>query len=359
MTAESVAQQTLRFSTSDEAESQLREMQKDLRFTVHEFTVEICVSKLRSDSHDFRIPEYQREIVWTDVQKSKFIESVLLGLPVPFIFGVAEEEHEDRIAIIDGRQRLASLDWFLANKFPLTNLEKLDQLEGYYFKDLSPLQQRRFKNRSIRMVALDGADSSTQFDMFERLNTTGKHPTRAEIRRGAFPGPFTDLVIELAQDSAFVGLTPMNERATQQREREELVLRLLCYANRYQDFQHSVKGFLDGYMKSENEAARKDPSTLDRHRAEFESVCLFAQQNLPGGDFARGTRNQTPRVRFEALAVGIALALRVRRDLKDVDMSWMDDPAFEELTRTDASNSRPKLVGRIEYARDRILAAAA
>jgi hypothetical protein len=358
MTTKLEAQQSLKFSTPDEAESQLRGMQKDLRFTVHEFTVEICVAKLRSESEDFRIPEYQREIVWNDNQKSKFIESVLLGLPVPFIFGVAEEQHEDRIAIIDGRQRLASLDLFLSGGFPLTNLEKLDQLEGYYFADLSPLQQRRFKNRSVRMVVLDGADSSTQFDMFERLNTTGKHPTRAEIRRGAFPGPFTELVIELARDAKFTTLTPMNERSVQQREREELVLRLFCYANRYQEFQHSVKAFLDSYMKSQNEAAASNVSILARHKAEFDSVCSFAQQNLPGGDFARGNRNQTPRVRFEALAVGIALALRIKPDLKHADMKWAESPEFEEFTRTDASNSRPKVVGRIEYARDHIVASA-
>jgi hypothetical protein len=359
MTTNTNSQQSLKFSTSDEAENQLRAMQKDLRFTVHEFTVEICVSKLRSESHDFRIPEYQREIVWNDNQKSKFIESVLLGLPVPFIFGVAEEQFEDRIAIIDGRQRLASLDLFLSNDFPLTNLEKLDLLEGYYFTDLSPLQQRRFKNRSIRMVVLDGADSSTQFDMFERLNTTGKIPTRAEIRRGAFPGPFTDLVIELAGDPTFIALTPMNERSVQQREREELVLRLFCYANRYQEFQHSVKAFLDSYMKLQNETAKSNPAVLADHKAEFQRVCAFAKQNLPGGDFARGSRNQTPRVRFEALAVGIALSLRIKPELTRVDMGWAERPKFEELTRTDASNSRPKVVGRIEYARDQILTSAA
>jgi len=346
-------QTTLKFFSTVDAEKQLRELQKDLRFTVHEPTVELCVQKLKTE--DYRIPEYQRKLTWDESRMSKFIESMLIGLPIPFIFGVAEESHDDKIAIIDGRQRLGTLQLFLENKLPLTDLEKLDAFEGFTFSDLSELQQRRLKNRPIRMVVLDGADPSTQFDVFERLNTTGKVPTRAEIRRGAFPGNFTDLVIRLAESEKFKKLTPMNEGAVDSREREELVLRLLCYSNWYEQFKHSVSQILDKYMQEMNQASSTDALILDRLESEFNKVCEFAENNLPESSFARGNRNQTPRVRFEALGVGIALALRQNPRLTQCDMGWIADPQFEHLTRSHASNSRPRLKERIEFARDKIL----
>lgn len=339
------------------AERQLEELQEELRFAVTEYPVETCVTKLQSVPPEFFIPDYQRNMVWNNEQKSKFIESVLLGLPVPFVFGVVEESKDDRIAIIDGRQRLGTLEQFLNDEFELTQLEKLDQFEGFRFSDLSELQQRRFKRRGIRVVVLDSADPSTQFDMFERLNTTGRNPTRADIRRAAYPGAFTELIKKLATDEKFIGLTPMNDVLADQREREELVLRLFALTNGYQNFRHSVKGFLDGFIKGQNLAVSNDLKLLDLYQEEFCRVCSFAAENLPGGTFARGERNQTPRVRFEALAVGIALALRQRPKTTKADMSWAsdDEDEFVSLTRTDASNSRPKLARRIEYARDKIL----
>lgn len=345
---------------SPAAERQLEELQEDLRFQVIEYPVETCVTKLESTPPEFFIPEYQRNMVWNDEQKSKFVESVLLGLPVPFVFGVSEKSKDDRIAIIDGRQRLGTLQQFVRDGFALTQLEKLDEFEGLRFEDLSELQQRRFKRRGIRVVVLDSADASTQFDMFERLNTTGRNPTRADIRRAAYPGRFTDLIKRLATDPTFVTLTPMNESLVDQREREELVLRLFALANGYQSFRHSVKGFLDSYIREQNETAEADVTLLQRHETEFQRVCSFAKGNLPDGTFARGERNQTPRVRFEALAVGIALALRKRPEITKADMHWVNDDKdkFVELTRTDASNSRPKLALRVEYARDKILESA-
>jgi hypothetical protein len=84
------------------------------------------------------------------------------------------------------------------NDFRLEELEVLDCCNGLLFKDLPLAIQRKFMKHPIRMVLLDGADTSTQFTLFERINTTGKKLEYAEIRRGAYPGPMTDLVIKLA-----------------------------------------------------------------------------------------------------------------------------------------------------------------
>lgn len=88
---------------------------------------------------------------------------------------------------------------------------------------------------------------------------------------------------------------------------------------------------------------------------EFHSTNLFVKEHLASG-YAPPNRNQTPRVRFEAIAVGTCLALRDGKELSTTFLANLDDhKRFAELTKSDASNSRPKLTGRIEWIRNCLL----
>lgn len=347
------AQQDFNFSDPEAAEKQLVEQQKNISFDVTEFPVESHVAKLTNK--DYKIPSYQREYTWEEPKKWKFIESVLLGLPIPFIFGVVLDDEEGVIAIIDGVQRLNTLKEFLDGDLQLKQLDKLFKLQDYKFDDLSPLQQRKFRHRTIRMIKLDGADTSTQFDMFERINTTAKLPTRAEIRRGAFPGKGTDLIRDLANDETFISLTPMSEKRMKEREREELALRFVCYSNEYLNFTHDVARFLDDYLVNLNKRIPNDTAYVERAVSEFNQTNAFIKDHLSSG-YSPPNRKQTPRVRFEALAVGVCLALRKSKHLDPKIFSQLEkNPEFADLTKSDASNSRPKLMSRIEWVRDKLL----
>jgi hypothetical protein len=337
----------------EEAEKEIVEAQQTLSFDIKEFPVETHVQKLAKG--DYVIPEYQRNFTWNKAKQSKFIESVLIGIPVPYLFGV-EDPKQGTIQIIDGCQRLNSLRAFYNGSLVLTDLEKLDGINGFKFHDLSPLQQRRFQHRTIRMIVIAAADLVTQFEIFERINTTPETPTPAEIRRGAFPGPITNLLIECAKDPRFEELTPQGERQTLKRSREELVLRLFAYAHSYKEFKHDVSRFLDDYLRSANQAAIADPNLAGEHRDLFERVVSFAARFFKPHGFASPGKKQTPNVRFEALAVGAALAIAERPNLTPQRLGWIvDDEEFRQLTRTDASNSGPRLRSRIEYVRDKLL----
>src|SRR5689334_21561806 len=99
------------------AEEQIRQEQRVVDYDTKEYTVELLVSKYslgrEGDENELFIPEYQREFVWDTKRQSKFIESVLLGLPIPYIFtaGLYREiaEDEGRIEIVDGSQRIRTL----------------------------------------------------------------------------------------------------------------------------------------------------------------------------------------------------------------------------------------------------------
>src|SRR5262249_17929031 len=94
-----------------------------------------------------------------------------------------------------------------------------------------------------------------------------------------------------------------------------------------------------------------------RMEAEFQRMLEFVQKYFPYGFAKRRNAGTTPRVRFEAISIGVNLALRLRPDLVPSDPTkWLESAEFERHTTTHASNSQPRLRGRIEFVRDHLLA---
>ena len=79
---------------------------------------------IEKDANEIFVPEYQRDFVWSQERQSKMIESIILGLPIPSIF-VAEDE-SGRLEIVDGSQRIRTLNAFLCGDLQLINLKKID-----------------------------------------------------------------------------------------------------------------------------------------------------------------------------------------------------------------------------------------
>ena len=89
------------------AETQIVEQSKRIEFYLTEYSVELLAAKMRSG--DFEIPAYQREDTWEPTRKSRFIESLLMGLPIPFLF-FWESPTTGKLEIVDGSQRLRTID---------------------------------------------------------------------------------------------------------------------------------------------------------------------------------------------------------------------------------------------------------
>jgi hypothetical protein len=345
------------------AEAEIREKQKVVDYDTKEYPVEVLVQKYRKgldeDINELYIPDYQRDMVWTEARQSKFIESLLLGLPIPYIFVAdlrpeQEDEEEDlgRLEIVDGTQRIRTLDSFLNNELKLCKLEKLTKLNNFRFRDLPLARQRRFNRATLRMIVLtEKADEETRRDMFERINTGSVELNDMEKRRGISPGPFVDLLEELAQVPQFRELCPISESLVKKREPEEFVLRFFSYLNNYQNFGSRVDKFLNEYLEQYN-----DPNIdKDGMRDEFLQMLEFVDKYFPNGFSKSKGHVRTPRIRFEAISVGVALALREKRDLEPKTIEWLDSSEFKDYTTSDASNSRPKVIRRIEYVRDQLL----
>lgn len=338
----------------DEAERQLIKEQEIVDYDIKEYPIEVLVQKYQKDrkqrKNEIFLPEYQRKFVWDTKKQSKFIESLMLGLPIPYLFTA---DNKGRQEIVDGSQRIRTLEAFLDNLLVLENLKVLDKLNGFRYKDLYHARQLRFKKKTIRLIELsEKATPSVRQQLFERINTTSVTLSDMEIRQGIFEGPFLELVAKLSKNVKFQLLCPISSKRESRKEREELVLRFLAYSEKYLNFVHEVRVFIDDYVKEKNQEG------FDTYKIElkFEDMLDFVQIHFPYG-FRKGENNiSVPRVRFETISVGVYLALKEVPDLIPSSVTeWINSKEFKKHTTSDAANNKLKVVGRIEYVRDKLL----
>jgi hypothetical protein len=340
------------------AEAQIVEQSKRIEFYLTEYSVELLAQKMQSG--DFEIPPYQREDTWEPARKSRFIESLLMGLPIPFLF-FWESPQTGKLEIVDGSQRLRTIQQFVLGGMVLGELDELPSLEGLAFADLPESRQRKIKNRSIRGIVLsEHADEEARFDLFDRINTSSKIATKAEVRRGALLGPFLAMVIELAENPVFEMLAPVPEKQAKLREREELVTRFFAYGDGLEGYRDRPSPFLFAYAKRMNQHFNQNPGAAEQYRQRFIDTMAFVQRVFPHGFRRVPNGTATPRARFEAIAIGSYLALQQRPELGNmvIDVNaWLNSNEFRDVTGSDGANAIRRLDNRIHFVRDRLVAA--
>ncbi len=349
----------------NDAEQALSSVSRQVKFSISEYPVSLYVSRFSSDNDDrYFVPEYQRNLVWSDEQKSLFIESLLVGLPIPFMFFY--QTNEGRMEIVDGSQRMRAMRAFLKEGLRLRDLVLVPELNGFCFCDLPPDRRNKLEDVSIRTILLNTeTDPATRAEMFARINKAGTAANEAEVRRGSLPGLVTNLIKELAETPSFVSATPLSAKAADQREREELVTRFFAYLNtnstqdgRFPGYRDRPKKFLYDYLKTANTASESKPALIDEMRHEFESMLVFVGRTFPYGFQKSGAVHAVPRVRFEAISVGSALALRENANLQvrpDEIERRMHDAEFDRLVVSDGANVRAKLEGRIDLVKNMLV----
>ncbi|VVT09146.1 DUF262 domain-containing protein [Hoeflea sp. EC-HK425] len=347
------------------AEQAIIAVSRQVKFNVAEYPVSMYVSRFKDDVSDrYFVPEYQRNLAWNDEQKSQFVESLLVGLPIPFMFFY--QTPEGRMEIVDGSQRMRAMRSFLKEGLRLRDLVLVPELNGFSFSDLPIDRQNKLEDITIRTILLDtDTDPATRAEMFARINRTGTMANEAEIRRGSLPGPVTSLIQELAESAQFVEATPLTEKAVAQREREELVTRFFAYLNRndtpdgrFPGYRDRPKKFLYDYLKDANTAAEADPTIIPAMREEFVRMLNLVAASFPLGFRKTATANTVPRVRFEAIAVGSALALRQDPNLvaaPEAVAERMVNANFDRVVVSDGANVRSKLEGRIDLGRSLLI----
>lgn len=327
------------------SEQQIYELRKSIRYDIRELIIENIVTKFdkgidyvedeeNQEKSKFYnalfIPEYQRDFTWDKVRQSRLIESVILGLPIPMIF-VAENK-DSAWEIVDGSQRIRTLHAFIKNDLCLTGLEKFDTLNDFYFKDLDPSRQVKVLNTSLRMIVLsEDADDVVKKDMFERINRGSDLLKPMEKRKGIYLGPFRDFIYErCTQNPLLDKLIPIDKWLQNRQEKEELILRYFALSDKenYLKFPRDagIAKYLDNYLEARNkeleqliEKDRED--VLNNYYIEFDSMLKFVEKYSTFG-FRRSHNPQTKRVLFEAISVGVHVALKKKPNLTFTKEKW-------------------------------------
>jgi hypothetical protein len=257
---------------------------------------------------DTDIRGFQRQFVWRRYQMDRFVESLLLGYPVPGIFLVQQPDR--KLLVLDGQQRLKTLEQFYDGEFHSGQKFELDSVakafKGLSYKTLSEEDRRQLDNTFIHAIVVKYDPDSDQeaeavYQLFERLNTGGTNLYPQEIRVALYPGVFVDFVRELNRNEDWRALYgPPSGRLKDQ----ELILRFFALYLSGSEYSRPLKGFLNDFLKDHRQATDLD---LDALAAHFAATTATVNRGL--GRPAFRTRTAVNAALVDAVMVGIARRL--------------------------------------------------
>lgn len=199
-------------------------------------------------------PDYQRQYRWAADKASRFVESIIMNIPVPVVYFA--EETDGTFSVIDGQQRLTSLLNFIrpepGQELRLTGLKLRPDLNDKLFTDLNRIDKSAITKRPIRcIVVLNESDQALKFEVFERLNTGSSSLTEQEVRNSIYHGNFNDLIKELALNPDFIEMIALPEQHQRNMKAEELVLRFFAYRDLHEgaDYPGNYTEYLNNYME--------------------------------------------------------------------------------------------------------------
>lgn len=344
----------------EKSSHQISEKKQDVKYDTRDYVIKYLVEQYSEG--EFYIPlEYQRKFIWSDKDRCNFIESVLMGLPIPFMFFA--DTADGRIEIVDGAQRIQTLVQFAQNALTLKDLKVLTESNYFCFEDFDKVIQRRFLNTSIRVVFLEeGTTQKTRQEIFKRINTGGENVNPTEARRGSIEGKFKNFIENCTRNDLFNKLAPRTKQTEDRFEGFELVSRFFAYydnfATGYVGYDGNVADYIDKYIENMNNLWTENNCEVElkAYEERFNKMLEFAYKFLGEQGFRKTMKSKsTPRARFEAISVGIALAIEQCPDLKVDNTDWINSEEFATITRSDAANNKSKLVNRISFVRDSLL----
>lgn len=324
-----------------------------------DFDVDGLVKRLKRG--DIFIPEFQRDYVWKMPEASKFVESILLGLPVPGVF-LAQEQETGRMLVIDGQQRLLSLKYFFQGEFKpaegaktkrVFRLTKVkSQFDGKTYEELDSKDRINLENSVIHATIVKqespAEDDTSIYHIFERLNSGGRKLTPQEIRVAVYHGKLIELVKQLNDMPEWRAVFgPKNDRMKD----VELILRFLAMKESHATYTKPMIEFINSFC-----AKNRNPS--DDKCAHFESV--FSQTIKLFHDSIKDQLFRPSRALnvalFEACMVGLSVRLTSGATIDNNEVSscyaeLIGNAEFLELISQSTSDVK-NLKRRVELAID-------
>lgn len=222
-----------------------------------DWTTETIVSQLKRGNIDLN-PKFQRRNAWSQLNKSRFIESLILGLPIPQIILAEKKDSKGSYIVIDGKQRLLTIRSFFAEElndeftnFKLKGLNILTQLNGKSFNDIkngavNTNILNQLLNQSIRTTVIKNwPNEDFLYTVFLRLNTGSAKLSPQELRQALHPGEFIDFADEFSCNSSSIKKMLGLENPDIRMRDVEIIIRYYCFKYFIEDYDGNLKNSFD------------------------------------------------------------------------------------------------------------------
>jgi hypothetical protein len=249
----------------------------------------------RYDDNELIKPELQRHYVWDRVEASRFIDSVLLGLPVPSIF--LAKTKDEKLLIIDGYQRIMTVRDFVKgvfsddnSQFSLSKSKRIhERWRGKNFAQLGEEEKRKIRNTTIHAIIFmqqhPSPGDTSLYQIFERINTSGRSLLPQEIRNCVYQGSLNSLLFELNQNNHWRQMWGNEIRDSRMRDLE-LILRFFALSDEFilesadAPYNISLKKYLNDYMGEHNNEVE-----IEYLKRKFNGTVKFVYANFGSSAF--------------------------------------------------------------------------
>ncbi|MBE0513916.1 MAG: DUF262 domain-containing protein [Sulfurimonas sp.] len=287
-------------------------------------------------------PEFQRIYRWTDSQKSKLIESILLGIPLPSIF-VAQRD-DGVWDVVDGLQRLSTIFSFLGifedeNKkivppLKLIGTEYIPSLEGIYWSHSNPENEipaeikRAFKREKIDVkIIKKESDENAKYELFQRLNTGGSRLSEQEVRNCLLimiDHKIYDWIKKLSENEHFRSCLPLTIKQEQEQAYMEIVLRFVVYRHVKQDQIKKYTDLTELLTDAMKTVFLDENFDKDAEEEIFNKVFMLLDDTLQDNSFKKYSVEKAKYLGpfslsiFEVIAIGLSYSYKSDTELKDL-----------------------------------------
>ncbi|RVG33202.1 DUF262 domain-containing protein [Sinorhizobium meliloti] len=306
-----------------------------------DYPVDTLISRLKSES--FFVPTFQRQFVWSQRHASRFVESLLMGLPIPGIF-LYKEPSTNKHLVVDGQQRLRTLQYFYSGLFE----EKKFRLKGVRsdwndktYEELSESDKRKLDDTIVHATIFQQDEpkdtNRSLYFVFERINSGGIRLSPQEIRNCINNGPLLDVVRACNDDSNWRNC--FGKKNNRQKD-QELIIRFFAMHEKAREYKRPMKDFLNEFSSEYNKQKKDKFDNLEKtfkaaiklcweakaksvfrpsgalNAAVFESVLLGVAKRIDGGGVA---------LTKEALAVAYDKLLEDTSYLRSCERATADE----------------------------------
>jgi uncharacterized protein with ParB-like and HNH nuclease domain len=362
---------------TDKLQSEIDKKRQEIRPDNYSMSIGEWISLYEQSEIDIH-PEFQRFFRWSNYQKTRLIESIILGLPIPPIF---VSQREDGIwEVIDGLQRLSTIYQFVGilkdehgeevDLLTLQTTKYLPSFAGKIWKDkehpegsereLTPTQRLLIKRTKINVNILQKeSDPSAKYEMFQRLNTGGSFATPQELRNCIIVSSNLNLyewMKKLASNENFQSCIALNEKSLEEQYDMEVLSRFLVLRTIDPDNLKKLKDIDTFFTNEIIKIAENSNYNLEEEFKAFTTTFKLLDECLGGESFRKYDINKKKfsgwflLAPFETIALGIAYSYQkyvdTSIDLKDKIINlWSDSEYKSSFGRgKDASMRLPKLI---------------